>query len=251
LSRRIVCIDSQGLILRDRHGLHGHKLDLAADPEIVKGWGVARGSGLGLLDVVRHFRPTILIGASGRPGAFTEDVVRTMFRGCSRPIILPLSNPTNKAEAVPDDLLGWTDGAALVGTGSPFPAVHLRGTTYEIGQANNVFAFPGIGLGASVVGARRIPDEVFSAAARAVHASTAKSTAAGAPIYPPISSLRAVSRNVAIAVARAVVDAGAAPPITACEIEDRVAAAMWEPVYLEYRYVDKSERTFRGPDRVL
>jgi malic enzyme len=237
LSRRIVCLDSQGLILHDRHGLDGHKAAIAADPAIVAGWRADRSGAFDLLEVVRHFKPTILIGASGRPRAFTEEIVRAMLRGCARPVILALSNPTSKAEAVPADLLRWTNGAALVGTGSPFAAVHLQGTTYQIGQANNVFAFPGIGLGASIAGARRIPDDVFSAAARAVHASTPTSTVAGAPIYPPISRLRDVSRRVAVAVARALVDTGAAPPITVQEIEDRVSAAMWEPVYLDYRHV--------------
>jgi malate dehydrogenase (oxaloacetate-decarboxylating) len=235
LSRRVLCLDSQGLILRDRPRLEGYKQHIAGDPSVAAGWPGDRDGRFGLLDVVRQFKPTMLIGASGNPGAFTEQVVKTMLEGCARPIILPLSNPTSKAEAVPEDLLRWTGGAAVVGTGSPFAPVHLNGVTYQIGQANNVFAFPGIGLGASVVRARRIPDEAFSAAARAVYACTEQSTRSGASIYPPISRLRDVSRAVAVAVGCALVDAGAAPPLTVQEIEDRVAASMWEPVYLEYR----------------
>jgi malic enzyme len=235
LSRRVLCIDSQGLILKDRHGLEGHKADIAADPSVVAGWRGDRNGAFDLMDVVSHFKPTVLIGASGRPRAFTEDVVKTMLKGCGRPIILALSNPTSKVEAAPEDILHWTKGAALVATGSPFAPVHVHGVTHTIGQANNVFAFPGIGLGASVVRARRLPDEVFSAAARAIHKCTGTSSVAGASIYPSISRLREVSRVVAVAVGQALVDADAAPPITVQEIEDRVTAAMWEPVYLEYR----------------
>jgi len=237
LSRRVLCIDSQGLILKDRRGLEGHKADIAGDPSVVAGWRGDRNGVFDLMDVVSHVKPTVLIGASGRPRAFSEDVVKAMLKGCGRPIILALSNPTSKVEAAPEDLLRWTGGAALVATGSPFAPVHLHGVTHTIGQANNVFAFPGIGLGASVVRARRLPDEVFSAAARAIHKCTGTSSVAGASIYPPISRLRAVSRAVAVAVAQALVDAEAAPPITPQEIEDRVTGAMWEPTYLEYRAV--------------
>jgi malic enzyme len=237
LSRRVLCIDSQGLILKDRHGLEGHKADIAADLSVVAGWRGDRNGVFDLMDVVNHFKPTVLIGASGRPRAFSEGVVKAMLKGCGRPIILALSNPTSKVEAAPEDLLRWTGGAALVATGSPFAPVHLHGVTHTIGQANNVFAFPGIGLGASIVRARRLPDEVFSAAARAIHKCTGTSSVAGASIYPPISRLREVSRAVAVAVGQALVDAEAAPPITPQEIEDWVTGAMWEPTYLEYRAI--------------
>ena len=235
LSRRVLCLDSQGLVLRDRPGLDGYKVNIAADPAVMAGCHPTRRVSFDLLDVVRHVKPTVLIGASGRPGAFSEEVVRAMAEGCPRPIILALSNPPSKAEAVPEDLLRWTGGAAVVGTGSPFPAVRLGGVTHEIGQANNVFAFPGIGLGATVVGARSLPDDVFAAAARAVESCTGSSNVPGASIYPSISRLREVSRVVAVAVGRALVESGAAPSLTGPEIEDRVAAAMWEPDYLEYR----------------
>ncbi|HYN10866.1 MAG TPA: NAD-dependent malic enzyme [Vicinamibacterales bacterium] len=235
LSQRVLCLDSRGLILEDRAGLTGYKAEIAADPSIVGGWTPGSDGSFRLLDVVRQFRPTILVGVSGQPGAFTEEIVRTMLGGCDRPIILALSNPTPKVEATPADLLRWTNGAAVVGTGSPFPPVRLNDVVYRIGQCNNALVFPGIGLGARVVGARWLPDDVFAAAARAVHEFAGSDTQPGASIYPPISRLREVSRDVAVAVARAIVDTGEVPALTTDEIEDRVAAAMWEPVYRPYR----------------
>lgn len=239
IGRRVLCIDSRGLVLSDRPVLEPHKRDIAADPAVAAGWTSSRSGRFDLADVVRQFKPTVLVGVSGQAGAFTEDIVRTMGRGCGRPVIFALSNPTDKVEAVPADVLRWTNGAAIVATGSPFAPVELGNVTYEIGQCNNVLVFPGIGLGATVVNARALPDAAFSAAARAVHAFTFPSRAStpGAPIFPSLSSLRAVSRDVAVSVARALVDAGAADPMTQREIDDRVAAAMWEPSYARYRPV--------------
>jgi malate dehydrogenase (oxaloacetate-decarboxylating) len=235
LSRRVLCLDSRGLILQDRPELQGHKREIAADPSVVAGWSSQVGGRFGLLDVVRQFKPTVLAGASGQPGAFTEEIVRTLAAGCERPIVLALSNPTSKVEAQPEEVLGWTNGAAIVGTGSPFAPVHLNGVTYTIGQGNNVFVFPGIGLGATVVQARWLPEVAFSAAARAVHELCGRSSVRGAPIFPPLARLREISRAVAVAVGRALVDADAAPSMTTADIEARVAAAVWVPEYLPYR----------------
>jgi malic enzyme len=234
LSRRVLCLDSRGLILGDRPGLSGVKRELAADPDLVAGWKTPGGT-FALADVVRDFRPTVLVGASGQPGAFTEPIVKDLHAGCERPVVLALSNPDTKSEARPADLIHWTNGAAVFGTGSPFPAVEHGGKTYAIGQANNALIFPGVGLGATVVGARWLPDEVFVTAARALVEFTAASPEPGDPIYPPLRLLRHVSRDVAIAVAGALVDAGAAPPVPRAEIERRVLAAMWRPEYLPYR----------------
>jgi malic enzyme len=234
LSRRVLCLDSKGLILADRPSLAGHKAQIAADPAVVAGWTGAGGA-FGLLDVVRNFEPTTLVGVAGQPGAFTEEIVRTLVRGCARPIVLALSNPTSQVEATPENILRWTNGAAMVGTGSPFPPVELNGVRYEIGQCNNALVFPGVGLGASVVNARWLPDEAFAAAARAVHEFVGPASAPGAPIFPSLSRLRQVSRQVAIAVGQALVDADAAPFLATSDIAARVEDAMWEPVYLKYR----------------
>ena len=235
LSRHILCLDSKGLILADRPGLDGHKKDIAADPSVIAGWLPPDNGRFGLLDVVRQFKPTILIGASGQPGTFTEPIVRAMHSACERPIVLALSNPTSKIEARPEQLLEWTGGAAIVATGSPFAPVRVGDVTYHIGQGNNVFVFPGVGLGATAVGAEWLPDTAFAAAARAVYDSTSRTDTPGAPIFPSLSRLRDVSYHVAVAVGLALVDAGAAPPLTEAEVERRVAAAMWEPTYLRYR----------------
>ena len=235
LSRRVLCLDSQGLILNDRPGLDGHKRDIAAERTIVDGWTNPANGRFDVLDVVRQFKPTVLIGASGQPHAFTSEIVKMMHKGCARPIVLVLSNPTTKVEALPEDIIRWTEGAAIVATGSPFAPVRLHDVTHHIGQCNNVLVFPGIGLGAIAVQAHSLPDAVFSAAARAVYEFTGRTNVAGAPIFPPLSRLRDVSYAVAVAVGRALVDAGAASHIAPRDIEDRVANSMWEPEYLRYR----------------
>ena len=234
LSTRVLCLDSRGLILADRPGLDGAKLKLAADPALVGDWGLGHDS-IPLAAVVRHFRPTVLIGASGQPGAFDEAIVSELLRGCGRPVLLALSNPTSKCEITPADFIRWTDGAGVIGTGSPFAPVEHRGLTHVIGQGNNAFIFPGVGLGATAVEARWLPDEAFTAAARALFECTGAGASSGAPIYPSITRLREVSRAVAIAVGCAVVDAGAAPPLSRTLVERRVRAGIWEPEYLPYR----------------
>jgi malate dehydrogenase (oxaloacetate-decarboxylating) len=235
LGSHVLCLDSRGLILRDRPGLAGEKGILAADSALVHGWRVGGAGKVGLDDVVHHFHPTILVGASGQSGAFTESIVRGMIGHCARPIILPISNPTDNAEAAPTDLLRWTDGAAVVGTGSPFPPVTLNRVTYEIGQGNNVLIFPGVGLGALAVEARRLTDGAFAAASDALHRFTEITGRAGEAIYPPLSRLRDVSFRVALAVGAALVAEGAAGPRSAEEVERSVREMIWDPVYRAYR----------------
>nr|MDP9466941.1 oxaloacetate-decarboxylating malate dehydrogenase [Actinomycetota bacterium] len=182
-----------------------------------------------LEETVRQVRPTMLIGTSTLAGAFSEPLVRELAAHVERPIIFPMSNPTSKIEALPADLLAWTDGRALVATGSPFPAVQHGGVTYGIAQANNALVFPGIGLGVNVARARRISDGMLQAAADAV-AGLVDVTQPGAPLLPAVADLRPVSATVAVAVVRAAVEEGLAQ----AEVTDPLAqvhAAMWEPVY--------------------
>ncbi|RJQ73770.1 NAD-dependent malic enzyme [Pseudonocardiaceae bacterium YIM PH 21723] len=176
-----------------------------------------------LAEVVHRARPTILIGTSGQGGAFTEPIIRDMAAHTKRPIILPMSNPTDLAEAVPADLLAWTGGCALVATGSPFDPVDQDGVTYQIGQANNALIFPGLGLGAVLAGADRVTDAMLVAAAHAV-AAQVEMGAPGAPILPPIDRLRETSAAVAKAVAKA---AGVEIPLA------QIQAAQWQPEYPE------------------
>lgn len=171
-----------------------------------------------------------MIGTSGQSGAFTEDIVRTMATHVDRPIILPMSNPTRLAEAVPSDLLAWSEGRALIATGSPFGPVDHEGVVYQVGQANNALVFPGLGLGALVAGADRVTDTMLTAAAHAVAAQT-DATTAGAPILPLITQLHETSVAVAIAVAQAAADCGVAHTAVDERIEEHIRAAMWHPSY--------------------
>jgi malate dehydrogenase (oxaloacetate-decarboxylating) len=171
----------------------------------------------------------MLIGTSTQAGAFTEQIVRDMAAHCSRPIIMPLSNPTSKTEALPADVLRWTDGRALVATGSPFAPVVLDEVTYEIAQANNALVFPGLGLGVTVARASRISDRMIVAAADAV-ARLSDATRPGSPLLPPVRDLRPVSAAVAIAVAKAAEQEGLARVPLDNPIQ-QVHQAMWRPEY--------------------
>jgi malate dehydrogenase (oxaloacetate-decarboxylating) len=232
----VLCLDSKGLLVTDRPGgLEGSKREIAADPAFVATFASpASRSPLSLADVVRGFKPTVLVGVSGQPGAFTEAIIREMHASCPRPIVLALSNPTAKVEVAPKELMRWTNGAAIMGTGSPFAPVDINGRTIAIGQGNNVLIFPGVGLGATAVGAKWLPDETFAAAANALADYTAAHSWPGDPIYPPLTDLREVSRRVATAVGAELVRVGAAPAMSAEEIDRKVREGMWMPRYLQY-----------------
>jgi malate dehydrogenase (oxaloacetate-decarboxylating) len=184
---------------------------------------------LTLADVVANVQPTMLIGTSTHTSAFTESIVRQMASTAERPIIMPLSNPTSKAEAVPEDLIRWTEGRVLVATGSPFPPVGFGGGTYTIAQANNALVFPGLGLGVAVVRAQRVTDRMITAAAGAV-AELTDATSPGAALLPPITDLRMVSSAVAIAVARAAEEEGTAEEPLSNPVQ-QIHQAMWRPGY--------------------
>ena len=243
---RIWAVDRQGLLVDDMLDLRSFQRPYARPAAEVRGrdWGFGgpeppggethpRG-GISLLEVVRRVRPTVLAGTSTRAAAFTEEIVRTMAAACERPIILPLSNPTRLAEAVPGDLLRWTDGRALVATGSPFePVTHDR-ITHVIGQANNALVFPGLGLGAVVARASRMTDRMIFAAAGAV-AALVDSTNPGASLLPQINDVRETSVAVAVAVAQAAADEGVARAPLEPDLEAQVRRSMWQPVYRPVR----------------
>lgn len=230
-------VDSRGLVHTGRTDLEPAKQTYAQPLERVNEWGCPDLAHISLLEVVQHVHPTVLIGTAAQPGAFTETIVRTMAAHTPRPVIFPLSNPTSKSEARPADLLEWTDGRALVATGSPFAPVSVNGQTIPIGQCNNAFIFPGLGLGIIASGARQVTDEMFVAAARALSACAPIRRNPSLALYPALEEVRTVSREVAIAVAKAAIAAGAAPPIAAEDLIRRVDAAMWQPVYRPYRRV--------------
>jgi malate dehydrogenase (oxaloacetate-decarboxylating) len=230
-TRRFWCLGRQGLLTDDQADrLHDFQRPYARPAAEVAGWaGTGTGQALSLADVVGKVHPTMLIGTSTQTGAFTEAIVRQLAAHVERPVIMPLSNPTSKAEAVPADLIAWTDGRALVATGSPFDPVGHDDTTYRIAQANNALVFPGLGLGVAVVRARRVTDRMLAAAADAV-AGLSDATTPGASLLPPVDNLREVSATVAVAVARAAVADGLAE-LPLDDPVQQVLQAMWQPEY--------------------
>lgn len=233
--RTIWLIDSRDLVHTRRTGLEAAKMLYAQPYERLEGWTREGRETFTLYDVVANVHPTCLIGTSAQPGAFDERTIREMARYVERPIIFPLSNPTSKSEAVPADLIAWTEGRALVATGSPFEPVNYGGRTFIIGQCNNVFIFPGVGLGVIAVGAKRVTDAMFIAAARALSAFSPARQDPTASLYPSLTQVRDVSRAVALAVAAEAVRSGLAAPLSAEEQAARIDATMWTPVYPQVR----------------
>lgn len=229
---RIYVIDQQGLLVQGDPTLDERMRSLATGREVVAGWHVT-GHRITLLDVIEHARPSVLIGVCGRPNQFTEPAIRAMASHCQRPIVMPMSNPTANAEAVPADVIAWSSGRALVATGSPFADVVYEGRRHRIGQANNAFIFPGVGLGAIAVEARKVSGGMFSASARALADMVDDQMLAEGALYPPMSEVRNVSVRVAVATAEQAVAEGLAEPVP--DLEAAVAAAMWYPEYLPYR----------------
>ena len=207
---RFWAVDRHGLIVSDGAGLSDEQRQYGRESAEVADWERDETlGGISLAEVVRRVHPTVLIGTSARGGAFTEDVIQDMAAHADRPVIMPMSNPTELAEARAADLIEWTGGRALVATGGPVPPVEYRGTTYVIGQANNALVFPGLGLGAIAVRATKITDGMLSAAAHAV-ASLVDTGADGAPLLPEVATLRHTSLTVAVAVAEAAIADGVA-----------------------------------------
>lgn len=228
-ARRFWCVGRHGLLVEDMANVRDFQRPYARPAPEVAAWRRTGDRSISLEEVVREIQPTILIGSSGIAGAFTESIVREMAKGTPRPIILPLSNPTALAEAVPADLVRWSDGKALIATGSPFDSAIYNGVTYTIAQANNAMLFPGLGLGAIVARARLISDGMFMAAARTI-AGMVDASQIGASILPAVANVREVSVRVAIAVAEQATSEGLArvnPP----DLKTAIREAMWEPRY--------------------
>lgn len=227
-------VDRNGLLVEGMEGLTAAQAPFVQPREAVKDWNIESSGRIGLLDVMRHARPTVLIGVSGQAGAFAEDVVRMMAQNVARPVIFPLSNPTARSEATPQQLLEWTDGRALVGTGSPFAPVPWQGRSVHIDQTNNSYVFPGVGLGVLAVGAKRVTDAMFMAAAKAVAALSPTAKDKTASLLPPVDQLREVSFAVAKAVALQAQADGVAAACDEAEAERRIKAFVWEPKYVPY-----------------
>jgi malate dehydrogenase (oxaloacetate-decarboxylating) len=229
--------------LIDRDGLlHSQRTDLSAEQHVyaqpverlANFPRNAENNHIGLSEVIRSVDATILIGLSTLPGAFSESIVREMAGKCPRPIILPLSNPTSKSEAVPEDLIRWTDGRALLATGSPFPDVHYQGRTIRIAQCNNVYIFPAMGLALLATQARRVTDPMFLAAAHALAAQSPAVTDPSAPLLPALTSLRQAAIEIAFAAAEQAQRDGLAPQTAPQALHNAITSAQWAPQYSSY-----------------
>jgi malate dehydrogenase (oxaloacetate-decarboxylating) len=234
----IAMLDSNGLTFEGRSPLDEDKREFALDAELMAHFNFQGAERYSLETVIRHVRPSMLIGTSGTPGSFTEGAIREMAKHVKTPIVLPLSNPTSKTEAAPSDILAWTEGDAIVATGSPFEPVEVDGRPRLIGQANNSFVFPGIGLGAIVAEAREITDDIFLAAAEACAESVPPELLEAGSLFPNQSQLRAVSRTIAERIVRIARDTGIGREIPDEQVDEAIEAMMWWPEYAPYRAVE-------------
>jgi malate dehydrogenase (oxaloacetate-decarboxylating) len=234
--RRIWTTDSRGLVTQERSGLEDFKARYARPVDEVAGWACKDRSKVTLAETVANASPTMLIGTSATPGTFDEAVVRAIAKVAERPIVFPLSNPTSKTECTPEDALRWSEGRAIVATGSPFAPVTREGKRYRIGQCNNAFIFPGVGLGLTVSGARRVTEGMFLEAAKALAAHVSPDDLAEGAVYPHLEQIRDCSLSVACATIRRAVKEGHADPEILEGLEKTVERAMWFPEYLPLRY---------------
>lgn len=233
--RHFFLVDRNGLLVEGMPDITPAQKPFLQKPEAVANWTREVPNALGLLDVVSNAHPTVLIGVSGQAGAFTESVVRTMASHVERPVIFPLSNPTSRSEATPEQLMAWSEGRALIGTGSPFPPLHWNGQTRKVNQTNNSYVFPGVGLGVLAASARRITDTMFMVAGKTVASMSPTITDKEGLLLPPVTNLRKVAVAVAKAVARQAQADGVAEPCDEATLDARIAARVWEPHYQPYR----------------
>jgi malate dehydrogenase (oxaloacetate-decarboxylating) len=230
---RIYAIDRYGLVTENGRDVQPGQLPFARKDAEVAAWLRPNGD-IGLIDVMRHARPSVLIGVSGQAGAFTEAAVREMAKHVDRPVIFPLSNPTSRSEATPQDLMDWTDGRALIGTGSPYPEVNVNGKKIHIDQTNNSYVFPGLALGIVSSKAKRVTDTMIMAAAKELARLVPTHNDKHAGLLPSLADSRQLSRSIALAVGRQAMNDGQAEVTDEQSLERELAANIWEPVYVPY-----------------
>lgn len=228
--KRFYMVDRGG-VLDDSMTVLNFQKGLTQSHEELAKWQCDKKGFVGLIDVMRNAKPTILLGVSGVPSQFTKDIVQEMAKHVKRPIIFPMSNPTSRCEALPSDIVRWTDGKALIATGSPFKDVELDGKTYSIAQSNNCYIFPGMGLGILAVGAKRVSDDMFMAATLTLSDHAPALHQAGGALLPDLAQIRDVSKSIAIAVAKQAMEEGLADKISGSELEAAINANMWKPAY--------------------
>ncbi|GAA3612389.1 NAD-dependent malic enzyme [Gibbsiella greigii] len=231
---QIFMIDRFGLLTDDMPNLLDFQQRLVTPRESVKGWDTDPSS-ISLMDVVRHVHPTVLVGVSGQPGLFSEEIVKEMHRHCPRPIIMPLSNPTSRAEAAPQDLIAWTQGAALIATGSPFAPVFYQDQLYDIAQCNNAYIFPGLGLGILAAKARRVTEGMLMAASHALAAHSPLVLTEQGGLLPPVAEIETLSRAIAFAVGRAAQQDDVAPAMSEDALRTAIEDMFWQAQYAPYK----------------
>ncbi|HEY6448083.1 MAG TPA: NAD-dependent malic enzyme [Acidobacteriaceae bacterium] len=229
----IYALGRPGLLVEGAEGIHDEQKEFVRPRKDVEGWKVADPKKIGLEEVVRDAKITVLIGVAGKAGMFTEEAVRAMAKNAERPIIFPLSNPTSKSEATPEDLLRWTDGKALIGTGSPFAPVKVGDREICIDQTNNSYVFPGLALGIVASRARRVSDAMIMTAAQTLAKLSPVEKDRRANLLPPLAQSRTLSRAIATEVARQAIAEGLSD-LPDGEVDAAVAATVWEPKYVRY-----------------
>lgn len=234
--RCITMVDRDGLVHSARP-LTREKAEFAIDPGSVPGSLLSAGDRVELPDIVSHWCPDVLIGTTAVQGRFDESTIRALGRGTDRPVVMALSNPVSACEVAPADVFAWTDGRALIATGSPFDPIRVNEQLREVGQGNNAFVFPGLGLGAIVAEAREVTDGMFLVAAQELACGVSAERLSAGSLYPPISSLPELARRIAVAVVKEAVDAGVGRRIADPAVARAVDATIWEPSYRPYRRV--------------
>lgn len=231
---QVFMVDRFGLLTDDMPNLLDFQRKLVTHKDKISQWPV-EPQNISLLDVVRHSKPTILIGVSGQPGLFTEEIIREMHHHCHHPIIMPLSNPTSRAEARPQDVIVWTEGAALMATGSPFAPLHYQDRIYEIPQCNNAYIFPGLGLGILASKARRVTDGMLLAASQALASLSPLATTGQGSLLPALGDIQKVSKVIAAEVARVAQREGVASVVSEETLQSRLDSEFWQATYRPYK----------------
>jgi malate dehydrogenase (oxaloacetate-decarboxylating) len=232
---QVFMVDRNGLLLDNMEDLVFFQKPLAKSQSTVEGWNVENSNNISLLEVVANAKPTILIGVSGQPGLFTEAVIKEMAKHTARPVVLPLSNPTSRVEATPEDVINWTKGQAIVATGSPFDPVVYDGKTYEIAQCNNSYIFPGIGLGVLAVKASKITDNMLMASSITLANCSPVATDPDGSLLPALVDIRQVSKTIAKAVALQAIEDGVAVNLSDEALDKAIKSHFWVPEYRDYR----------------
>ncbi len=234
-ARQFYLVDRPGLLLEGMNGIEDFQRPFLQPRDVADTWTLENPGTISLADIAANAGITTLIGVTGQPGAFNEKIVRAMAARTPRPVIFPLSNPTSRAEATPQDLDAWTHGRAVIGTGSPFPPLNRGGVDFAVDQTNNSYIFPGVALAAIAVQARRITDGMFMTAAKALAGASPARTNPSANLLPPVTAMRDISLIVARAVAREARREGLCAELSDAEIDLAIAARIWKPAYLPYR----------------